>query len=110
MAVDYFGLDFGHGSLKAVELRRTGKSHELVSFGLFPTPLGILGSENDDQKNNLVKAVKSLVKEANIKTKKVVMSIPESFVSSRLIQVPYVEENQLEEAIHWQAKQYIPVP
>jgi type IV pilus assembly protein PilM len=107
MAIEYFGLDFGHASLKAVELTR---GHDLVSFGSVPTPPGSLGSENDDQKNNLVKAVKSLVKDLNIHTKKAIVSIPESFVSSRLIQVPYVDENQLDEAIHWQAKQYIPVP
>ncbi len=110
MAIEYFGLDFGHATLKAIELRRNGKIHELVTFGSVPTPPGALGSENDDQKNNLVKAIKLLVKDLNLKTKKVVISIPEAFVSSRLIQVPYVDEAQLDEAIHWQAKQYIPVP
>lgn len=110
MAIEYFGLDFGHSTLKAVELRKVGKEHQLVTFGSVPTPSGVLGSENDDQKNSLVKAIKSLIKELNIKTKKVVISIPESFVSSRLIQIPYVDENQLDEAVHWQAKQYIPVP
>lgn len=110
MAVEYFGLDFGHYTLKAVELKRNGKGFSLIGFGAFPTPTNVLGSENDDQKNSLVKAIKSLAKDLNIKTKKVVISIPESFVSSRLIQVPYVDDAQLDEAIHWQAKQYIPVP
>lgn len=109
MAVDFFGLDFGHFSLKAVELKKSGQTFDLVSFGSTPTPPGVLGSENDDQKNTLVKAIKALMKEANVHTRKVVISIPESFVSSRLIQIPYVEDSQLDEAIHWQAKQYIPV-
>ena len=110
MAIEFFGLDFGHASLKAVQLKPNGRVHELVTYGQVPTPSGVIGSENDEQKNNLVKSIKLLLKDGNIKTKKVVASIPESFVSSRLVQVPFVDEAQLDEALHWQAKQYIPVP
>lgn len=108
---EYFGLDLGHFSLKAVELRKESNGkHGLVTFGAHPTPPGVIGSENDDQKNTLIKSIKELHSEARISTNKVVISVPESFVSSRLIKIPHVDEKQLDESIHWQAKQYIPVP
>ncbi len=108
--IDYFGIDLGHSTVKSVQLRTDSKNFFSVNESFVTTPKNSIGSENEQDRMELIGAIKSGVKELQTKFKKVCVSIPENFVSSRLIQIPYMEDSQIAEAIHWQAKQYIPIP
>ncbi len=105
---DHVGIDFGNHSVKAVELK-TLSSPELVNFGSQRTPHGVISSEDDVHQNQLADAVKTLFSTAKIRTKNVVMALPESSVFTRFIELPGVKEDELENAIYYQAKDYIPM-
>lgn len=108
---DHIGVDFGNHSVKIVQL---GNIHSdkpyLMSFGSHPTPAGVINSSEPEHQEALANAVKDLMKEAGIKNKKAVFAIPESSVFTRFMEFPNIKEKELDGAIYYQAKQFIPIP
>ncbi len=112
------GIDIGTSSVKIVELSKEGNHIVLSNYGIMDgsdffgevqngsnTPSGLKLSEND-----IASVLKQLLDTAKIKTDKVVMSIP--FFSSFLtvMEMPNISEKEIESAIPFQARSYIPVP
>lgn len=111
------GIDIGTSSIKVVELLREGRI-TLTNYGVMDNldffgeidngsniPAGFRLSEN-----YIVSVLKQLLDTTKIKTDKVVMSIP--FFSSFLtvMEMPKVSRKEIENAIPFQARSYIPVP
>ncbi|MBN1916203.1 type IV pilus assembly protein PilM [Candidatus Dojkabacteria bacterium] len=108
---DFFGLDIGNHSIKVVQVKRKSETQaSLVALGSSETPFGVIGSENEQHKKELAENIKSLLESADIGTKKVVAALPESAIFTRLAVFPDLVDKELEDAIHWEAKQYIPLP
>ncbi|MBN1618694.1 type IV pilus assembly protein PilM [Candidatus Dojkabacteria bacterium] len=107
---DHIGLDFGNHSVKGVQLRNIDRSPQLVAFASQPTPLGVINSEEEQHKESLADALKTLMNEGHFRTKNVVAALPESSIFTRFLEFPGVKEDELEDAVHWQAKQVVPIP
>ncbi|MBI1872153.1 pilus assembly protein PilM, partial [Candidatus Collierbacteria bacterium] len=60
--------------------------------------------------SSLTAAVTGLIEQTKIKTKKVVISIPESLVFTKIMQFPVMSSPELATAIKWEAEQAIPYP
>lgn len=103
----YFGLDIGSSSIKLVEL--SGKNVSLAAICANPT--GKVGVDliPSDQ-NSLIDAVKAMLATNKVKNKKVVVSIPESLVYTRIMSFPVMSSPELATAIRWEAEQVIPFP
>src|SRR4030042_6782502 len=104
------GLDIGTHSIKAITLRRGGNEAALVSVGSIPTPPKTLVSETPEDLEVLAEALKKLRKEAKITENRVVASLPESQIFTRVIQLPKITESEIGSALKWEAEQYIPIP
>jgi len=105
---EFFGLDIGNHSLKVVQVRYLGPDTvQLLKLSKADIAQGLI---NNTEVNTLADEIKRLRDSSGISTKKVVIALPESSVFSRLILLPEVEENKLEQAIYYEAKQYLPVP
>lgn len=107
---DFFGLDIGSFSLKAVELEKTGDRFKLLNFGNLIAPPGVSLSESELDQKKLAESIKQLIKEAHIRSRFVVTAFPESQVFSRVIELPKMTEEQLAKAIQYESEQYIPMP
>lgn len=106
-----FGIDFGNHTIKVVELAgNLTEEASLVSFGSHSTPFGVVTNENSEYIDQLAQALRDAVKDAGIKTKYAVSSIPESAIFTRLIDTPRVPDKELPDVVYWEAKQYLPVP
>ncbi|MBU1070823.1 type IV pilus assembly protein PilM [Patescibacteria group bacterium] len=104
----YFGLDIGSSSIKILKLKGN-KNVEAV--GMAVNPVG--RSDLDlpvEQKTKLVEAVKALIKESGVKSRNVVLSIPESLVFSRILKLPIMSTPELASAIKWELDQVVPFP
>lgn len=110
MPEEFFGLDFGSHTLKAVELTKHGEDFHLMAFGSTPTPAGVVLSESELDQKELVKAIGHLVKEIGIKNRNVATAFPESQIFTRVIEIPAMSEKELASAIRWEAEQYVPMP
>jgi type IV pilus assembly protein PilM len=107
---DHVGIDFGNYSVKAVELQNIKATPSLLAFGGQSIPAGVLNSEDKGNQKKLAEALKTLYKSAGFRNRKVVLAIPESAVFTRYIDLPGLKENELETAVYFKAKQYIPIP
>ncbi|MBD3329294.1 type IV pilus assembly protein PilM [Candidatus Dojkabacteria bacterium] len=108
---DHVGLDFGHHSVKAIQINDIGtKKPKLVNFGSQATPHGVINSEDEAHQKKLADALKALYDSSNIRNKKVVMAMPEYSVFTRFIEFVGIKEKELENAVYYEAKQYIPIP
>ncbi len=107
---DHVGIDFGNYTVKAVHLRNIDSSPELVSFADQTTPIGVVNSEDPSHQQKLADILKSLWDEGRFRTSQVVAALPESSIFTRFMEFPGIKEEELDDAIHWQAKQVVPIP
>ena len=107
---DHIGIDFGNHSVKAVQLRDIETAPTLVAFASQPTPIGVINSEDEEHQKQLAEALRILFDEGKFKTRNVVVALPEFSIFTRFLEFPGVKEEELEEAVHWQAKQVVPIP
>jgi len=108
---DHVGIDFGTHSVKAVELSGISSNKpRLVNLGSQATPKGAINSEDVTDQKKLADVLKRLYDSSGIKNKAVVMALPEFSVFTRFFELPGVKEEELREAVYYEAKQYIPLP
>jgi len=105
---DHVGLDIGSKSIKLIQLTpSSGNKFRLAALAEANIPTGVSEQEAELAKIN---TIKKLFKDSHANSKQVVIGLPESQVYTRVIEMPNLAENELAQAIHWQAEQYIPVP
>jgi type IV pilus assembly protein PilM len=107
---DHVGIDFGTHSVKAVELSNITTHPKLVNFGSQTTPQGVINSEDKKDQKKLADVVKKLYSDSKIKNTSIVVALPEFSVFTRFLEFPGVKEEELKDAVFYEAKQYIPVP
>lgn len=108
---DHVGIDFGMHSVKAVELGSIGTNRpRLVNLGSQATPKGAINSEDPMDQKRLADVLKKLYDASGMKNNKVVMALPEFSVFTRFLELPGVKEEEIKEAVYYEAKQYIPLP
>src|SRR3989304_4511065 len=110
MAANIFGLDIGRSFIKVVQVEVRNDKKRLLAAGSLKTPPGGMQSESPIDLKNLSEAIRNCVNQAKITTDKCVVSLIESQVVARLIQLPYLTDKELAAAINWEAEQYIPLP
>jgi type IV pilus assembly protein PilM len=110
------GIDIGTSSLKAVEISG-GKEITLENYGEvfmrdFLGQVPVKGAEGSliYSSKEIAEAVKYLLEEAGIKNRRAYFSIPDfvSFFTS--FTVPKMKKEEINSAIEFHAKQYIPLP
>ena len=110
MAVSTFGLDIGRSFIKVVQLKISGNKRVLMAAASVNVPAGGIESESPVDLQKVSDVIKTLRAGAKIDTRRCSVSIVESQVVTRLIQMPSLTDKELSAAIHWEAEQYIPLP
>lgn len=103
----FFGLDIGSTSIKLIEI--DGGSVKNVAIGVNKFGKSVSGMTNSE-KISLTDTLKALIKEAGIREKKSVASIPEASVFSRVLKFPVMSSPELSTAIRWELDQAVPFP
>lgn len=104
------GLDVGSYQVKAVELRRSGNKLELVHFGVadvFPggDPSAAATADLFQLKVN---AIQQAMAQSRITAKHSVSAVSGESIIVRYIQLPEMPEQELRNALRWEAEEYIP--
>lgn len=104
---NHIGLDIGETTIKLIQLSKNGPdAFRLSSIGIVESPA--LSDKPEDDKA-AAQIIKKLISDTGASGKSVVLSLPESLVYTRVVEMPYLEEPELSSTIKWQAEQYIPV-
>lgn len=107
----YFGLDIGSSSIKVSQVHLLGdKAFGVEASGLAINPAGSVDFTSLEVQAKLKPVLKQLLAEVKIHEKRVVVSIAESRVYSRILSMPNMSEAELSSAIKWEAEQFVPVP
>jgi type IV pilus assembly protein PilM len=103
------GLDIGTHSIKVVELREQHGMYTLRNLGIKEIPIAY--REEDKRDVTLIaRLIKELFAETGIKNKGVVLAIPGSKVSIKVIKMPQIPKSELSEAIKWEMRRHVPFP
>ncbi len=108
-----FGLDISDLSLKIVKLKKNGGFLTLASFGETEIKPGIIeeGEVKDEEKlADIIKGALLKVKGEKLRTKWVIVSLPEEKAFLQVIQLPIMEERDLRSAVLFEAENYVPMP
>lgn len=102
------GLDIGTTNIKLAQITTKDNLHMLDTYGLVNVSFEINDKEENIQQT--VKVLRSLLDKAGVSTKKVVASLPNSAVFTSIIDMPALKESELKSAVEFEAKKYIPLP
>lgn len=107
------GIDVGTSSIKVVQLRKKKGRAVLETYGelsLGPYAGLALGQVTNLPAEKIAEAIKDVLKESNVTSNSAGVSIPFKSSLVSLIELPPVEQKQLQEMIPIEARKYIPVP
>ncbi len=103
----YFGLDIGSTSIKVIQ--SDGRRIKTAGVGINPYGKSVSLMTNSE-KIALTDSLKTLLKDLGIKEKKVICSIAESQVFSKVLNFPVMSSPELATAIKWELDQTVPFP
>jgi type IV pilus assembly protein PilM len=110
---DAFGLDITDTSLKITNFKRKGKFLKLTSYLKEEIKPGVIEEGEVKDEDSLVKAVKESIRKVKgekLLTNYVIASLPEEKAFLEVIQMPKLKEEELKEAVYFEAENYIPLP
>jgi type IV pilus assembly protein PilM len=111
------GIDIGTTAIKAIELAREGGVIKLATYGILEN-YGHLERINDAIQTSSLKILdevtaemlKKLLFEMKPSTRNCAMSIPIFSAFVALMDLPQLSQKELEQAIPFEARQYVPIP
>jgi type IV pilus assembly protein PilM len=103
------GLDIGSNYIKVVEARLTKDRAVVTALGVMPTPTDAVDNNVILDPAALGAAIKKLLEQTGIKTKKVVSTVAsQSSLVVRIIPVPKMSRAELEETMKWEVERHVP--
>jgi type IV pilus assembly protein PilM len=102
------GLDIGSSAVKAVVLRRGRNSWSLVSAGEAPVPEGSIKDGAAAEPAAVSEAVSQVLDSLRLRRARVAAALSGHAVIVKRLSLPAMSQAELNEAIPWEAEQYIP--
>lgn len=102
------GVSIGSSSIKVAELKKSRNGYELTHFGMAPLPEGVIINREIMNPGLVVDVLRGLVSQLKIKGKDIVTSLSGAGVIIKRISLDPVPAKELEDALLWEAEQYIP--
>jgi len=105
-----FGLDISSSSVKLVELDMDDRGqYTLLRAAMEPLEKGAVVDGNIEKLDEVVEAVRKVVRKSGTKAKQVAMALPSSAVITKKIVLPgELREEEIEVQVESEANQYIP--
>ena len=113
----FLGVDIGTSSIKIVEMSRWGRRRRLENYGeiqaqsLYEKPFRTFEKSTLTVASaDVVRAIKAILREAKIKTNKAYFAIPDFSTFFTSFTLPSMTEEELPQAVSYEARQHIPLP
>ncbi len=102
------GIDIGTQSIKMIQLRTDDQFVE--TYGIVEVGHPINMQSKPETVDQIVELLTNLITRAKVTTKRAVVSLPNSAVFTSVIDMPKMTDEELDQAIQYEAKKYIPLP
>jgi len=106
------GVDLGMSSIKIVALDKEQNSTVLKAIGELKTPATEWYKPEASKKmiDELAASLKSLLKELKLSDRQAVTALPEYEIVSRLVSLPPLKEDEIRDALRFEAETFVPYP
>lgn len=107
------GVDVGKHTIRAAQLRAPHQHAGLVGVSEVALPAKIYTKDQISNLDQFTEAVQKLLQGGSpgpIKAKAAVAALPESFIFTRIIQLPNLPPHELQKAIPYEVGQFLPIP
>jgi type IV pilus assembly protein PilM len=104
------GLDISTGSIKVAEVNISRREPTLTNLSIIMLPEGAVRDGEIDNPDMVATYLKELWKQNRISKRKVVLGIANQKVIVRPMDLPYMPEDELENAVKYQVQEFIPIP
>ena len=102
------GLSIGSSSIKIAELRKSGKSWKLLTFGSTPLPDDVIVNREILNPIVVTDSIRALVGPIKLKTKMVCTALSGTSLIIKRMQLDVPNAKELEGQVFWEAEQYLP--
>jgi type IV pilus assembly protein PilM len=109
---DVVGLDIGTYCIKAVQLKKKGKTVRLSGYGKMPVPENYVIEGIVTEPEKMAKDIKQFLEKSvwgQIDAPRVALSLSESQVFTKIITLPHTSPKGREDAVMWEATQSVPM-
>lgn len=104
------GLDIGTATVKVSEINISRREPVLTNLAVGMLPEGTVREGEIVDSAAVSASIRELWKTAGIRKKKVILGIANQKVIVRPMDLPYMEEEELENAVRYQVQEFIPIP
>jgi Tfp pilus assembly PilM family ATPase len=108
-----FGLEISDSFIKIAKLKKSGRSFKIVSFNELKISPGVVENGEIKDRKQAGKALKEgleKIKGKKIRSFYVATCLPEEKAFLRVIEMPKMNEKELQKAVFYEAENYIPFP
>ncbi len=109
-----FGIDIGFNSIKVMQMNNTSGNRQVIGYGVTSFDKSAMEDGVITEPEKIAEAVHKMFENdivGKITTRRVAVAIPASKTFNRTIQFPKIDnQKELDEAVRFEAEQYIPVP
>jgi len=108
---NFLGIDLGTTSIKLVEFTTEKGVPKLVTYGYAERIVADIAKDDSDVILDKVAALlKKLYTECGINSYKAVTALPNFSVFNSVITLPMMSKKELNSAVRWEAKKFVPLP
>lgn len=108
-----FGFDIGRSSVKLMQIDQTGKHNIVVCYGTIGFPPEAIDKGVVIDPETVAKATYELISRqmvGKLSSRNVAVSLPNEFCFSRVLQLPFLKQKDLDAAVQAEVEQSIPLP
>lgn len=104
------GLDIGTDHVRLAQIKPSGSSFQLQRYGVGRLPMGSVVEGEIVDADAVASAIRQLMRTTGLRSAEAAIGVSNQKVVVRLIDLPYMEDSELQGAIRYQAQDYIPIP
>lgn len=106
----YLGIDIGTSSIKVVQIGDDAGRPRLMTYGYIEQPNDIVKNDSPATRDAIVNSLRTVLREARVTTNRAIAALPSFTVFSSIISLPVMTSKELNSAVRWEAKKFVPMP
>ena len=106
----FLGIDLGSANIKVVELKSEHGRPRLITYGFVEQSTDLVKTSSHEMIDRIVVLLKAVLEKSRSSSNKTVAALPSFSVFSSIMSLPQMSKKDLSQAVHWEAKKFVPFP
>lgn len=106
----YVGIDIGTSGIKVVQLESYRGLPKLITYGYAEAYVDVIRDQSRKLVSSTAHMLGQILQRARVTSMNCIVSLPTFAVFSSIINLPRMSRSDLETAVKWEAKKFVPLP